>query len=95
MTVVLPLSGKVRPHRFFVLEGDIMKVAVLVDGGFYRKQAKRLFGEKTPEERATELIDYCKSHLYGPDSAHNDKIILYRIFYYDCPPLSKNIYKNA
>ena len=37
--------------------------AILVDGGFYRKQAKILFGEKTPKERAEELISYCRRHL--------------------------------
>ena len=36
------------------------KVAVLVDGGFYRKVAKRLWGEKTPEERTNELLRYCR-----------------------------------
>ena len=35
----------------------------MVDGGFYRKQAKILFGEKTPKERAEELISYCRRHL--------------------------------
>ncbi len=33
--------------------------AILVDGGFYRKQAKKLFGEKSPSERANELVKYC------------------------------------
>ena len=31
------------------------KTAILVDGGFYRKRAKYLWGEKTAEERAKEL----------------------------------------
>ena len=35
----------------------------MVDGGFYRKQANFLFGEKTPEERANELVEYCHRHL--------------------------------
>ena len=35
------------------------KTAILVDGGFYRKQAKFLFGEKSPEQRAYELVEYC------------------------------------
>lgn len=30
------------------------RTAILVDGGFYRLQAKKLFGDKTPEERADE-----------------------------------------
>ena len=32
------------------------RTAILVDGGFYRLQAKKLFGDKTPEERADELF---------------------------------------
>ena len=28
------------------------RTAILVDGGFYRLQAKKLFGKKDPEERA-------------------------------------------
>lgn len=33
-----------------------IKTAILVDGGFYRKRAKSLWGNKTPAERANELI---------------------------------------
>ena len=69
------------------------KIAILVDGGFYKKRAKYIFGEKTAEERADELIDYCMRHLkeYKPQAGtvYND---LYRIFYYDCPPSEKTVY---
>ena len=65
-----------------------MKTAILIDGAFYRKQADELFGEKTASERAWELFIYCMKHLEkGKESRE-----LYRIFYYDCPPLKKNIY---
>ena len=30
--------------------------AILVDGGFYRRRAARLFGHKEPEQRADELL---------------------------------------
>ena len=75
------------------------KVAVLVDGGFYRKVAKYLWGDKTPEERVDELIRYCRLHL--KDRAFytkkgNKKIYqyneMYRIFYYDCAPIDKTVY---
>lgn len=65
-----------------------IKTAILVDGGFYRKRAKSLWGSKTPSERANELNQYCYRHL-------NDKYenrYLYRVFYYDCPPTGKNVY---
>lgn len=67
-----------------------MKTAILVDGGFYRKRAKRIWGDKTAEDRADELVRYCGLHLKdgGKDSVRS----LYRIFYYDCPPLSGNVY---
>lgn len=75
------------------------KVAILVDGGFYRKKANLHFGFKSPSERASELIKYCKMHLMErslfpqkekiADRVFND---LYRIFYYDCPPIAKTVY---
>lgn len=64
--------------------------AILVDGGFYRKQAKKLFGEKSPSERANELVKYCFRHL-KPDYEGETKR-LYRIFYYDCEPSKKTIF---
>lgn len=64
--------------------------AIMVDGGFYRKQAKKLFGDKTPEKRANELVSYCRRHLKGDFEGETKR--LYRIFYYDCPPSEKNIY---
>lgn len=75
------------------------KVAILVDGGFYRVQAARLFGKKLPEKRADELVRYCQFHLFNRAKYKiirgkkiYDKNDLYRIFYYDCPPVSKMIY---
>ena len=65
-----------------------IRISILVDGGFYRKRANCLAGKKTAQQRADELYNYCLKHL-------NDKYnncYLYRIFYYDCPPLDKNIY---
>ena len=67
-----------------------MKTAILVDGGFYRKRAAYLWGKKSPEKRASELMAYCKSHLKH-EQQYDDRS-LYRIFYYDCPPLGKTVY---
>lgn len=63
------------------------KTAILIDGGFYRKRAKHLWGEKTAEERAKELEAYCKAHLHRKDSGMERQ--LYRIFYYDCSPVGR------
>lgn len=69
----------------------MIKVAILVDGGFYRKRAHYLFGEKKPKDRAQELITYCMRHLKQDRFYENETVVLYRIFYYDCPPATKNI----
>ena len=76
------------------------KVAILVDGGFYRKAAVRYWGKKSPSERAEELMIYCKKHLIDrgnyvvDDQKHKDyaRNDLYRIYYYDCPTISKVLY---
>lgn len=68
-----------------------MKTAILVDGGFYRRRAEYIFGQKSSSERIDELIDYCKKHISPDDFDLNDER-LYRIFYYDCPPMEKKVY---
>lgn len=65
-----------------------ISTAILVDGGFYRKRAYYFWGEKSPKERADELYDYCMKLLHNP----HEQRYLYRIFYYDCPPVEKNVY---
>lgn len=71
-----------------------MKTAILVDGGFYRKRAFKLWGDKSPEIRANELFEYCLSHLNVQEykSKSIERCSLYRIFYYDCPPISKKVF---
>lgn len=66
----------------------MIRTAILVDGAFYRKRAYNLFGKKTPEERAKELSSYCHRHI----KEENEGATLYRVFYYDCPPIDKQIY---
>ena len=51
--------GSVRVMGFFYMK----KVAILVDGGFYRKQALFHFGEKTP-------IVYNKVRNLGDKKSH-------------------------
>lgn len=65
-----------------------MKTAILVDGGFYRRRAQKVWGDKSAQDRAVELANYCKRHL----NSHGERNDLYRIFYYDCPPSSKRIF---
>lgn len=65
------------------------KIAILVDGGFYRRRAQSLWGTKTAEERVSELINYCYRHVNDKNDLNYN---LYRIFYYDCPPMGKKVY---
>ncbi len=67
--------------------------AILVDGGFYQRRAKYILGDKSAEDRVQELMDYCRMHLrfrHGDGTTDFDD--LYRIFYYDCPPVECNVY---
>ena len=84
---------------FYYLGGKMKKVAILVDGGFYKKVANRLWGKKAPEERADELLKYCHLHLKDLNNytKEGEKKVyqyneLYRIFYYDCAPSGKTVY---
>lgn len=67
----------------------MIKTAILVDGAFYRKRAFYLYGDKSPSDRANELEYYCKRHIR---EEKEDKAFLYRVFYYDCPPMKKKVY---
>jgi uncharacterized LabA/DUF88 family protein len=64
------------------------KTAILVDGGFYRRRAKHLWGIHSPRETADALYTYCLRHLVEHKRSHD----LYRIFFYDCPPSDKQLY---
>lgn len=66
----------------------MIKTAILIDGAFYRKRAYSIFGDVSPAERAKELSSYCHRHIKNEKEGAS----LYRVFYYDCPPSSKNIY---
>lgn len=65
----------------------VVRTAILVDGGFYRKRARYLWGEKSAEARAKELNAYCHAHING--HSPNEERYLYRIFYYDCAPIAR------
>lgn len=66
-----------------------MKTAILVDGGFYRRRSQIRIGQKTAADRASELDNYCRRHLTEKKQPPHE---LYRIFYYDCPPMNKKVY---
>ena len=71
----------------------MIKTAILVDGGFYRKRAAYLWGNNlTAEQRATELVSYCHSHIMDCKKSANHERYLYRVLYYDCMPIKKSLY---
>ncbi|CAB5496944.1 hypothetical protein THERMOT_1624 [Bathymodiolus thermophilus thioautotrophic gill symbiont] len=68
-------------------------VAILVDGGFYLKHYKKQTDVKQVVKR---LVTHCLKHLHN-QSENNDRYIteserLYRIFFYDCPPMTKKLH---
>jgi len=72
-----------------------MKVAILVDGDFYLRRHQIEFRHKLSkindsEEKAkiiaTDLMTHCFHHLDRKED------VLYRIFFYDCPPLNKKLH---
>lgn len=73
------------------------RTAIFVDGAFFIKRALRIFGPLSPSELAHNLWKYSLYHLYHrppsgslPDDPQAVEK-LYRIFFYDCPPMSKKI----
>nr|DAQ85121.1 MAG TPA: hypothetical protein [Caudoviricetes sp.] len=88
-----PTSGA---SSFFEVK-QMTRTAILVDGAFYRKRSHYLRGEKSPSDRANELYAYCMTHIRDErsDALHHEDRELYRIFYYDCPPLKKTVYHPA
>ena len=66
----------------------MIRTAVMIDGAFYRKRAYYFWKDKTPQDRAIELYNYCMRHI----REGNDDAALYRIFYYDCIPSTKQVY---
>lgn len=65
-----------------------VKVAVLIDGGFFVKRFNALYN-KQKTMKGAEVAN----HLYTLAHSHvGSNNILYRIFYYDCLPLSKKFH---
>ena len=69
-----------------------MKTAILIDGGFYRMKSYNKSISKTPKQCADELYEYCTRHLYEGRGNAKTRHQLYRIFYYDCPPIKDRVY---
>jgi uncharacterized LabA/DUF88 family protein len=62
--------------------------AIMVDGAFFLKRYARTYGkEHSPEQTAKNLFTMCLKHLGGQEGRVRSEF--YRIFFYDCPPLSK------
>ena len=69
----------------------MIRTAIMVDSAFYQKRANLLFGQKSGQERADELYEYCKRHLHEMVNGQQESKYLYRIFVYDCHPSDKKI----
>ena len=64
----------------------VHNVAVLIDGGFFLKRYFKLFpkSQHTPDKVAKNVWDMAVKHV--------DSDNLYRIFFYDCEPITKKVH---
>jgi uncharacterized LabA/DUF88 family protein len=70
-----------------------MKTAILVDGSFFIKRYRRLYDKERhhcPHQVVRDLYGGLLRDLRGVNKK-NKKRELYRILYYDCPPLTKRV----
>lgn len=65
-----------------------MATAILIDGDFFIRRMRYLLGKQTAKQAAADLHRMCREHLKQPERKHD----LYRIFFYDCPPLIKKVH---
>jgi uncharacterized LabA/DUF88 family protein len=65
-----------------------MATAILIDGDFFIRRFRFLAGKQSAKKVATDLHWMCREHLKQPDRKRD----LYRIFFYDCPPLTKKVH---
>ncbi|MBM3724896.1 MAG: NYN domain-containing protein [Acidobacteria bacterium] len=66
-----------------------MPTAILVDGSYFIKRYRTVSNPSThydPKAVARDLFTWCLMHLEDKDTGRRE---LYRIFFYDCPPLVK------
>lgn len=64
------------------------RIAVLIDGGFFIKRFNHLYnsdGRMSGEQVADAMYTMAHRHLRAND-------VLYRVFYYDCAPMSKKMH---
>lgn len=69
---------------------ETMATAILIDGAFFLHRYRALMpdaNQHTPDEVASMMMRWSLSHLNQNDERRD----LYRIFYYDCPPLDKKV----
>lgn len=75
---------------FFGLTGRaVMRTAFMVDGAFFLRRYRALRGNDYPEKVARRLYAMCLQHLRHEGRSRD---ALYRIFYYDSPPISKKLH---
>ena len=71
-----------------------MRTAILVDGSFFIKRYRYLYHDsktKTPNQVARDLYAGLLRNLRSANKSQINRKELYRIFYYDCPPLTKRV----
>ena len=68
------------------------KMAILIDGGFYRVRNRmfRISSSKSPQDEASAMMDYCEKHIAKSKEESGKEH--YRTFYYDCPPVEATVY---
>jgi uncharacterized LabA/DUF88 family protein len=71
-----------------------MKTAILVDGSYFIKRYRSLYSDwrnKSPNQVVRDLYGGLLRNLRKANKNGNSKKELYRIFFYDCPPLEKRL----
>lgn len=67
-----------------------MPTAILFDGGFFLRRYRYLRGSATPAQVAKDLHWMAREHLRQEKGKEPKD--LYRIFFYDCPPLLNKVH---
>jgi uncharacterized LabA/DUF88 family protein len=85
------MVGQPSPEDFFFLEGGD---ANSNSGGwwFFVLRYRNLRGNAPPKQVAKELHCMCLKHLQQREGNRRIRRKLYRIFFYDCRPLSKKVH---